>query len=155
MCSWPTRNRKIKKFKNLENTFIASFQAKIGWEMPQREKIIKIILMGFYPTRNRKFQLNSKKIRKHHHTFFSSQNRLGKAEKERKEKKKSFWCVPTRPVIENSKKSSKKIIIPISSYPTRNREFQKNSKKIQIIEKHCYGFLSCENKLGKVDKEWK
>ena len=111
MCSWPTRNRKIKKFKNLENTFIASFQAKIGWEMPQREKIIKIILMGFYPTRNRKFQKNSKKIRKHHHSFFSSQNRLGKAKKDKKFKK----------------------IVPMCSYPTRNRKFQKNSKKLQKI----------------------
>ena len=45
-----------------------------------------------YPTRNRKFQRNSKKIKeikKHHHGFFSSQNKLGKAKKERK-KKKSF-----------------------------------------------------------------
>ena len=33
MCSYPTRNRKIKKLqknsKKLENTIIASFQAKI------------------------------------------------------------------------------------------------------------------------------
>ena len=36
MCSYLTRNRKFqnnsKKFKNLENTIIASFKAKIGWE---------------------------------------------------------------------------------------------------------------------------
>ena len=66
--------------------------------------------MCSYPTRNRKFQKNSrkiKKIRKHHHTFFSSQNRLEKIEKERKSKK-SFTCVLTRPVIENSKKIAKK-----------------------------------------------
>ena len=47
----------------------------------------KIIPMGYYPTGNSKFQKNSKKIhkfRKHHHTFFSSKNRMGKAEKERK-----------------------------------------------------------------------
>ena len=61
--------------------------------------------MYSYPTRNRKFQKNSKKIqkiRKHHHSFFSSQNRLRKAEKERK--KKSFGCVPTQPVIKIPKK---------------------------------------------------
>ena len=46
-----------------------------------------------------------------------------------------------------------KIIIPISSYPIRNREFQKNSKKIQKIKKHHYGFFSSQNKLGKVEKE--
>ena len=74
--------------------------------------------MGFYQTRNRKFQKNSKKIqniRKHNHSFFSSQNRLGKAEIERK--KKSFRCAPTRLVIKNSKeitikfKKSKNTII--------------------------------------------
>ena len=36
MWSYPTRNRKFqknrKKFKKLENTIKASFQAKIGWE---------------------------------------------------------------------------------------------------------------------------
>ena len=70
--------------------------------------------MFSYLTRNRKFQKNSKKIekiRKHDHSFFSSQNRLQKAVKERKlkkKKKKSFQCVPTRPEIENSKKIAKK-----------------------------------------------
>ena len=67
--------------------------------------------MNSYPTRNRKFKRNSKKIqkiRKHHHSFFSSQNNLGKAEKGRK-LKLSFLFVPTRRVIENSKKISKKL----------------------------------------------
>ena len=43
MCFYPTRNRKLKKkttkkFKKLENTIIASFQDKIGWEMPRKRK---------------------------------------------------------------------------------------------------------------------
>ena len=70
--------------------------------------------MSSYTTRNRKFQKNSrkiKKIRKHHHTFFSSQNRLEKIKKERKSK----------------------TIVHMCSYPLRNRKFQKNSKKIQKI----------------------
>ena len=49
--------------------------------------------MSSYPTRNRKFQKNSKKIQKiknHHFGNFSSQNNLGKAEKYKKKKKKSF-----------------------------------------------------------------
>ena len=50
---------------------------------------------------------NCKKIRKYHHSFFSSQNRLGKAEKERKEKK-LLRCIPTRPVVENTIKIAKK-----------------------------------------------
>ena len=65
--------------------------------------------MSSYQTRNRKFKKNSKKIqkfKKHHYVFSSSQNKLGKDEKERKlkKKKKSFQRVPTGPVIENSKK---------------------------------------------------
>ena len=49
--------------------------------------------MGSYPTGNQKFQKNSKKIqkfRKHHHTFISSKNRMGKAEQETKKKKNHF-----------------------------------------------------------------
>ena len=43
--------------------------------------------MYSWPTRNRKLKKNSKKIQKireHQRGFFSSQNRMGKAEKERK-----------------------------------------------------------------------
>ena len=43
----------------------------------------------------------------------------------------------------------------MSSYLTRNRKFQKNSKKIQKIKKHHYGFSSGQNKLGKAMKERK
>ena len=45
--------------------------------------------------------------------------------------------------------------VPISSYPTRNREFQKNSKKIQKIKKHHYGFFSRKNGMGLAKKEKK
>ena len=43
----------------------------------------------------------------------------------------------------------------MSSYPTRNIKFQKNSKKIQKLRKHYYGFFSRQNKFGKDDKERK
>ena len=73
----------------------------------------------------------------------------------RENKKLSFRFVPTRCVIENSKKIRKKfkklkntisfqakigwkrtrnieikILVPFRSYPTRNTKFQKNSQKI-------------------------
>ena len=67
--------------------------------------------MWSYPTHNRKFQKNSKKIqkfRKCHHSFVSSQNRQGKATKERKGNK-SFRCVSSRPVTEHSIKIAKKL----------------------------------------------
>ena len=57
--------------------------------------------------RNRKLQKNSKKIQKYHYGFISHQNRLEKAEKERKQKL-LFRSVPTQPVRENSKKTTKK-----------------------------------------------
>ena len=65
---------------------MASFQAKIGWKI-ERENIKSIVLFCSYPTRNRKFQKNNKKIRKtkkYHYGFISSQNRLENAEKEKK-----------------------------------------------------------------------
>ena len=90
--------------------------------------------MSTYPTRNRKFKKIRKKIqniKKHRCGFFSSQNMLGKAEKERKLKKK---------------------IVPKSYYPTCNKEFQKNSKK---LKKQHYGFFSSQNRLGEAEKERK
>ena len=35
------------------------------------------------------------------------------------------------------------------------RKFQKNSKKIQKIKKYYYGFISCQNRLEKDEKERK
>ena len=41
----------------------------------------------------------------------------------------------------------------MSFYPTWNREFQKNSKKIQKIKKYYYGFISSQKRLEKDEKE--
>ena len=48
------------------------------------------------------------------------------------------------------KRKKVKIIIPISSSLTCNREFQKNSKKKK--KKNHYGFFSSQNRLGKAKK---
>ena len=45
-----------------------------------------------------------------------------------------------------------KIVVPFRSYPTRNRKFQKNSKKIQKIKIYHYGFISSQNRLGTDEK---
>ena len=42
---------------------MASFQAKISWERPRKKEKKKIVPMSSDPTRNRKFQKNSKKIK--------------------------------------------------------------------------------------------
>ena len=48
-----------------------------------------------------------------------------------------------------------KIFVPFRSHPSRNRKFQKNSKKIQKIKKYHYGFILRQNRLEKAEKERK
>ena len=49
----------------------------------------------------------------------------------------------------------KKILVLIHSNQSRNREFQKNSKKIQKIKKHHYGFFPSQNETGEAENERK
>ena len=86
--------------------------------------------------RNRKFQKNSKKIqktKKYHYGFLSSQNRLGKAKKEKK-LKLSVRSAPTQRVIGNSKKIAiklKKLKATImASFQAKNR-LEKEKKEIK------------------------
>ena len=58
-------------------------------------------------------------------------------------------------VGEGLEREKTKKIVPMSFYPTQNRKFKKNSKKIQKITKHHYGFFSSKNKLGNAEKEIK
>ena len=53
------------------------------------------------------------------------------------------------------KERKKKFILSFRPYPTRNRKFQKNSKKIQKIKKYYYGVFSSQNRMGKAEKEIK
>ena len=64
---------------------MASFQAKIGWKTQRKRENKNCHSVPFrsFPTRNRKFQRNSKKIQQYHYVISSSQNRLENAEKER------------------------------------------------------------------------
>ena len=143
--------------------------------------------MCYQPTRNRILKKNSKKIQKirtHHHSFFSSQNRLEKAEKNKKVKViDPFRSYPVlnRKLKKKIAKKFKKLIntvmdsfqakigwkrmrksknknyrsVPFRSVPTRNRNFQKNSKNIQKIKKYHYGFISSQNRLEKAEKNRK
>ena len=49
----------------------------------------------------------------------------------------------------------KKVIVLIHSNPTRNREFQKNSKDMQKIRKHHCGFISSQNGMRQVESDTK
>ena len=68
---------------------MASFQVKISWKRPRKRENKSCHSVPFYsyPTSNRKFEKNRKKIikiKKYHNGFFWRQNRLEKDEKERK-----------------------------------------------------------------------
>ena len=45
--------------------------------------------------------------------------------------------------------------VPFRSYPTRNTNFEMNSKKIQKIETYHYGFISIQNRSEKAEKNQK
>ena len=56
---------------------------------------------------------------------------------------------------EQPRKREKKTIVSINSYLIRDRKFKTNSKKIQKIKKHRYGFFSSQNGQGEAEKERK
>ena len=92
-----------------------------------------------FPKGKRKFHKNSKniqKIEKYHYGFIPNPNRMEKAETERK----------------GRDREKRKIITPFRSFPTGKRKFQKNSKKIQKIQKYHYGFIPRKNRLENAEK---
>ena len=60
------------------------FKAKLVGERCEIPKIKIIVTFCSHPMRNRKIQKKAKKLKKYHYGFISNQNRLEKAEKERK-----------------------------------------------------------------------
>ena len=88
--TWPVieNSKKIaKKFKKLENTTKAYFQAKISWKRPRKrenknKKSFRCVPSRPIIERSKKNTKKIQKIRKHHHSFFSSQNKLEKDQKE-------------------------------------------------------------------------
>ena len=91
---------------------MASFQGKTGWKRPRKREKKKLSFRSVSTLRvienSKKIAKKILKIKKNHCAFISHQNRLEKAEKERK----------------------KKIIVPLRSYPAGWRKLKKNSKKI-------------------------
>ena len=78
----------------------------------ERKKINIIVPFRFYPTRNKKFQKNSKKNQKNFQKIIMAPFQATIADGGREKKKI-------------------KIIVSFRSYLTHNRKFQKNSKKIK------------------------
>ena len=134
MSSFPTRNRKFKKnskkFKKLKTNILATFQAKISWEWPRkRENKRKNRSEEFLPDPQQKIP---------------------------KKQKTLLWLLfEAKYVGEGRERYKKKKIGRMSSYPTRNRKFQKIAKKIKKTKNHHFGNFSGQNKLGKAEKERK
>ena len=86
-CLEKIPKKKQKNSKNLKIRLWNHFKPKQVGKDYEREKIKIIVLLRSYPTGYRKFQKNSKKIQqisKYDCGIISSQNRMEKAEKERK-----------------------------------------------------------------------
>ena len=115
-----------KKFKKLKKTKLAPFQAKIGWERPRKRENKNYCSDQFLPD---PLQRIPKKQPKNSKNSKNSKNPL----------RLLFGPKDVRKARERKKK---KIIVFISSYPARNREFQQNSKKIKKIKIYRYGFFS-------------
>ena len=73
------KNKKIQKIQLLQH-----FKPKQVGKGCEREKIKIIVPLCSYPTGQRKFQKITKKFKKYNYGIISSQNKLEKAEKERK-----------------------------------------------------------------------
>ena len=143
---------------------MASFQAKIGWKRLRKRENKNLRSVSFLLDAKQKIpkkQQKIEKIKKYQYGVFSSQNSQGKSrEREKIKIFVPFHSVPTRRIIENSKKIAKKFnklkniimasfqakigwkrlrkrenkncrFVPFRSCPTGNRKFQKNSKKLK------------------------
>ena len=106
----------------------------------EREKIKIIVLFCSYPTRNRNFQKNSKKIqriKKSQFGYIISQNST-----EKNEKKSPLWYHFKPKFFGKCQESEKiKIIVSFRPYLTHNLKFQKNCKKIKKIKICRYVFI--------------
>ena len=90
--------------------------------------------MSSYPSQNREFQKNSKKIQK--------------------TEKTPLWLPFEAKQVGKGREIVKlKKIVPMSSYPIQDIEFQKNIKKSQKFKKPQNSFLSSQNKMGKEEKQ--
>ena len=112
------------------------FQAKMGCKMPRKR--------GYKNYRSVSFQPNAKqKIPK-------------KQQKNSKIKKIPLWLqFKPKQVGKGCEREKTKIIITFRFNPTRNRKFQKHSKKIKKIKKYRYVFFSSQNRFEKDEKRRK
>ena len=76
--------KKQKKFKKLKNTIMPTVQAKISRGRPRKSENKKNRSDEFLPDPGQRITKKQQKVKQHCYRFFSSQNWLGMAKKERK-----------------------------------------------------------------------
>ena len=115
---------------------MAFFQAKIGWKRPKKRE-------------NKNYRSDP--------FLTDSQLKIPiKQQKNSKNYKIPLWLYFKPKQVGKGKEREKiKIVDSFRSFPTRNRKFQKNSKKIQKIIKYHYGFILSQNRLENDEKERK
>ena len=113
---------------------MSTFQAKTVWDQLTKRKKKNYRFNQFLPDQEQKIPKKiAKKFKKLKNIIMASFQA------------KTGWETP--------RKREKKIIVPICSYPIRNRELKKNSNKIQKIKKHHYVFISSQIGQGEAEKE--
>ena len=112
---------------------MASFQAKTFRERPRKSDYKNYRSNHFLPDPLQRIPKNSKKTKK---------------------KKKLLWLLFKQKQVGKGRERVKiKIFVPSISYLIRDRELEKNNKKIKKIRKHQYGFFLGQNMLEKAEKE--
>ena len=115
-----------------------SFQTEIGRRRPRKTENKSYRSVSFLSGTKQKIKKKiAKKFEKLKNTIMNSFKTEISGKRMRKRENKNYNFVPFR------------------SYPTHNRNFQKNSKKIQKIEKYHYGFISVQNRLEEAEKNEK
>ena len=115
-----------------------SFQAKIHWKKMRKGKNKNYRSVPFRSVPTRLVIENSKT----------------KAKKQQKNLKIPLWHhFKPKQVGKGLEKEKIKILVPLCSYPTQNRKFQKNSKNIQKVKKYHFGSISSQNWLENAEKE--
>ena len=96
MSSYPTRNKKFQKIakkiiKKLKTTILETFPAKTSWDrLKMGEKMKIVVLINSYPSCNREFQKNSKKIQRLKNAILASFQAKTGWERPRKRENKNY-----------------------------------------------------------------
>ena len=144
-----------KNYKNLKILLWFHYKPKQVGKGRERAKMKIVVSFHSYLKPNRKFKKIVKKLKKILLWFYFKPKQVLKCREREKIKIPSWHLLKPQQVEKGRGREKIKIIVPFRSNMTPNRKFQKNSKKIQKIEKYHYSFISKQNRSEKTVKERK